>query len=69
MYACLPQGPYATRTQVRSKGMVEVLQFKTTVWPKVVSESTYEAQKFKNFLGVASPRPPLVASAFPIASG
>ena len=33
------------RAQVR-KGMVEVLQFKATVWPKVDSESTYEAQKF-----------------------
>ena len=32
--------------QVCSKGMVEVLQFKATVWPKVPSESTYETQKF-----------------------
>ena len=59
LFACLPQGPYATRTQVRSKGMVEVLQFKATVWPKVVSESTYEAQKFKKFLGEHPPDPRL----------
>ena len=39
------------RAQVHSKGMVEVLQFKATVWPKVASESTYEAQKFQHFLG------------------
>ena len=26
-------------------------QFKATLWPKVASESTYEAQKFQNFLG------------------
>ena len=26
--------------------LVEVLQFKATAWPKVASESTYEAQKF-----------------------
>ena len=35
--------------------MVEVLQFKATVWPKVASESTYETQKFKNFLGDDAP--------------
>ena len=50
------------RAQVRSKGMVEVLQFKATVWPKVASESTYETQKFQNF-------DPPVASAFRTASG
>ena len=37
--------------------MVEVLQFKVTVWPKVASESTYEAQKFQNFLGDHTPDP------------
>ena len=40
------------------KGTVEVLQFKATVWPKVASESTYEAQKFQNFLGEHTPDPP-----------
>ena len=29
-----------TRAQVRSKGIVEVLQLKATVWPKVATEST-----------------------------
>ena len=55
------------RAQVRRKGMVEVLQFKATVWPKVASESTYEAQKFQNFLG-ERPQTPLVVSAFHTAS-
>ena len=32
-----------------------MLQFKATVWPKVASESTYEAQ---NFLGEHLPDPP-----------
>ena len=36
------------RAQARSKGIVKVLQFKATVWPKIASESTYEAQKFQN---------------------
>ena len=35
-----------------------MLQFKATVWPKVASESTYEAQKFQNFLGGHPPDPP-----------
>ena len=52
----------ATNLCVRSvrslKGMVEVLQFKATVWPKVASESTYEAQKIPKFSGGAAPRPP-----------
>ena len=38
--------------------MVEVLQFKATVWPKVASELTYEAQNFQNFLGKHPPDPP-----------
>ena len=46
------------RAQVCSKGMVEVLQFKATVWPKIASESTNEAQKFQNFLGEHPPDPP-----------
>ena len=50
---------YAALAQVRSKGMVEVLQFKATVWPKVASESTYEAEKFPGGL---------VSSAFRTAS-
>ena len=56
------------RAQVHSKGMVEVLQFKATVWPKIASELTYEAQKFQNFLG-EHPPDPLVSSAFCTASG
>ena len=48
--------------------MVEVLQFKATVWPKVASESTYEAQKFQNFLGEHPPDPPSF-SPFRAASG
>ena len=55
------------RAQVDSKGMVEVLQFKATVWPEVASESTYEAQKCQNFLGEHPPFP-LFASAFCTAS-
>ena len=54
--------------RARRFGMVEVLQFKATVWPKVASESTYEAQKFQNFLG-EHPQTPLLASAFRTASG
>ena len=54
--------------QVRSKGIGEVLQFEATVWPKIASESTYEAQKFPNFLG-EHPPDPLVYSAFRTASG
>ena len=54
---------YAAHAQVQSdvcsEGMVGVLQFKATVWPKVASESTYDLQ---NFLGGASPRPPSLAS-------
>ena len=46
--------------------MVKVLQFLATVWPKVASESTNEAQKFQNFWG-SIPQTP-VASAFSIAS-
>ena len=42
-----------------------MLQFKATVWPKIASESTYEAQKFQNFLGEQPPDPP----AFRAASG
>ena len=38
--------------------MVEVLQLKAMVWPKVASESTYEAQKVQNFLGEHPPEPP-----------
>ena len=56
------------RRFVASKGMVEVLQFKAMVWPRVASESTYEAQKFQNFLGKQLPDP-LVSSAFRTASG
>ena len=44
--------------QVRSEGMVEVLQFVVTVWSKVASECTQEAQKFQNFLGEYPPDPP-----------
>ena len=43
-------------------------QFKATVWPKVASESTYEAQKFQNFMR-EHPPDPLLASAFRTASG
>ena len=39
------------RRFVYSKGIVEVLQYKATVWPKVAPESTKEAQKFQNFGG------------------
>ena len=53
------------RAKARSKGIVEVFQFKATVWPKIASESTYEAQKFQNFLGEHPPDPP----AFRTASG
>ena len=49
--------------------MVEVLQLKAKAWPKVASESTYEAQKFQNVLGEHPPDPPIVASAFRAASG
>ena len=35
-----------------------MLQFKATVWPKVATESTYEALKFQNFLGDHPPDPP-----------
>ena len=35
-----------------------MLQFKATVWPKVASESTYEAHKFQNFLEEHPPDPP-----------
>jgi len=42
-----------------------VVQFKATVWPKIASESTYEAQKFQNVLGEHPPDPP----AFRAASG
>ena len=49
--------------------MVEVLQLKAKAWPKVASESTYEAQKFQNVTGEHPPDPPLVASAFRAASG
>ena len=48
----------AVRTQVCSKAMVKVLQFKATVWPKVASESTYEAHKFQNFLEEHPPDSP-----------
>ena len=41
--------------QVRSKGMVEVLQFKATVWPKVAPD---QAWKLKNFVGEHPPDPP-----------
>ena len=42
-----------------------MLQFKATVWPKIASESTYEAQKFQNFLREHPPDIP----AFRTASG
>ena len=58
---------HTARAQVRSKGMVEVLQFKATVLPKT-SESVYEAQKVQNFWGSIS-QTPLVSSAFRTASG
>ena len=48
----------AVRTQVRSKAMVKVLQFKATVWPKVASESIYEAHKFQDFLEEHPPDSP-----------
>ena len=44
--------------QVRSEGMVEVLQFMAMVWSKVASEFTQEAQKFQNVLGEYPPDPP-----------
>ena len=53
------------RVQVRSKDMVEVLQFKATVWPKIASELTYEAQIFWGSIS----QTPLVSSAFCTASG
>ena len=40
-----------------------MLQFKATVWPKIASESTYEAQKFQNFLGEHPPDPPAFCTA------
>ena len=40
--------------QVCSEGMVEVLQFKVTVWTKVAAKSDYEVQEFQNFLGSIS---------------
>ena len=43
------------RAKVCSKGVVKMLQFKATVWPKIASESTCEAQKFQNFLGEHPP--------------
>ena len=43
-----------------AKGVVKVLQFKATVWPKVPSEST-ETQKFQNW---SIPQTPLVSSCF-----
>ena len=45
-------------TQVRSKGMVKVLQFKVTVWPKVASELTYDTQKFQDCLWGSIPQTP-----------
>jgi len=61
MHACLPQ-VYYTRAQVRSEGLVIVLQFKATVWPKVASESTYlESSKIPKFSG-EHPTDPLSAS-------
>ena len=39
IYACLPQVLHA-RAGSYSEGLVVVLQFKATVWPKVASEST-----------------------------
>ena len=56
------------RAQVCSKGKVEVLQFKATVWPKVASESTYEAQNFQKFLGGGIPQTPLISSTYHTAS-
>ena len=61
---CKYHSDLTLHAQVRSKGMVKVLQFKATVWPKVASESTYEAQKFQGSIS----QTPLVASAFHTAS-
>ena len=50
---------YYSDLMLRARRFVaKVLQFKATVWPKVASESTYEAQKFQNFLGEHPPDPP-----------
>ena len=59
IYACLPQVLHA-RAGSYSEGLVVVLQFKATVWPKVASESTYKAQKCSGGASLVASR-----SAFP----
>ena len=46
---------YSDLTLRACRFVAKVFQFKATVWPKVASELTYEAQKFQNFLGEHPP--------------